>query len=261
MATLHVLAESRGLYSSKSRNDAFTGFLRTRFAPGMLSSSILTYFVDCTYSTSHDRFLEHQTTNATRRDATLESTPKVMSTSQQKMATATASKIPDTNNDHQDNLFMRLPAELRIDIYERVFNASLDNISEKDPLNLSLIHKAILRPLHISRAIRYESLDICIDLANHHIRALEFSLAVENTARVNMPDLSEFAPSFLAGSMLESRPFYQCLARLGETMSLKANKADALYGFLKKMKVPRGSRAYVQRFKRLHLIYRARLRE
>jgi hypothetical protein len=98
----------------------------------------------------------------------------------------------------------------------------------------------MLRPLHISRAIRYGSLDICIDLANHHIRALEFSLAVENTARVNMPDLSEFAPSFLAGSMLESRPFYQRLARLGETMSLKANKADALYGFLKKMKVPVG---------------------
>jgi hypothetical protein len=184
-----------------------------------------------------------------------------MSKSQQKMATAKASAIIDTNNDHQDNLFMKLPAELRIDIYERVFNASLDNISEKDPLNLSLMHKAMLRPLHIDRTIRYESLDICIDLANHHIKALESSLAVDHAARVSMPDLSEFAPSFLAGGMIESRPFYQRLARLGETMSLKANKADALYGFLKKMKVPRGSRAYVQKFKRLHIIYRVRLRE
>jgi hypothetical protein len=123
------------------------------------------------------------------------------------------------------------------------------------------MHKAMLRTLHISRAIRYESRDICIDLANHHIKVLEFSLAVDNAARVSMPDLSEFAPSFLAGSMFESRPFYQRLAQLGETMSHKANKADALYGFLKKMKVPHGGRAYVQRFKRLHLIYRARLRE
>jgi hypothetical protein len=184
-----------------------------------------------------------------------------METSQQKMATATASKTMDTNNDHQDNLFMKLPAELRIDVYERVFNASLDNISEKDPLDLSPMHKAMLRLLHIDRTIRYESRDICIDLANHHIKALELSLAVDNSARVNMPDLSEFAPSFLAGSMFESRPFYQRLARLGETMSLNANKADALYGYLKKMKVPRGSRAYVRRFKRLYLIYRARLRE
>jgi hypothetical protein len=156
-----------------------------------------------------------------------------MDTSEQKMAAATASKTMNTNNDHQDNLFMKLPAELRIDIYERIFNASLNNISEKDPLDLSLMHKAMLRTLHISRAIRYESRDICIDLANHHIKVLEFSLAVDNAARVSMPDLSEFAPSFLAGSMFESRPFYQRLAQLGETMSHKANKADALYGFLK----------------------------
>jgi hypothetical protein len=183
-----------------------------------------------------------------------------MDTSQQRTATATASKTMDTNNDHQDNIFMKLPAELRIDIYERVFNASLDNISEKDPLDLSHMRKAMLRTLHIDRTICYESINICIDLANRHIRALEARLTVDNLARVNMPDLSEFAPSVLAGSMLESRPFYQRLARLGESMSHKANEADALYGFLKKMKVPRGSRAHVQRFKRLHLIYRARLR-
>jgi hypothetical protein len=60
-----------------------------------------------------------------------------MDTSEQKMAAATASKTMNTNNDHQDNLFMKLPAELRIDIYERIFNASLNNISEKDPLDLS----------------------------------------------------------------------------------------------------------------------------
>jgi hypothetical protein len=123
------------------------------------------------------------------------------------------------------------------------------------------MHKAMLRTLHIDRTIRCESRDICIDLAKRHIRALEARLVVDNTARVNMPDLSEFAPSFLAGSMLESRPFYQRLARLGETTSRNANKAEALYGCLKKMKIPRESRAYVQRFKRLHLVYRARLRE
>jgi hypothetical protein len=184
-----------------------------------------------------------------------------MDTSEQRMDIATTSKTMDTNNDHQDNIFMKLPAELRINTYERVFNASLDNISEKDPLDLSHAKKAMLRTLHIDRNIRYESRDICIELANRHIKSLEARLAVDNTARVNMPDLSEFAPSFLEGAMLESRPFYQRLAQLGETMSHNANKADALYAFLKKMKVSRGSRAYVQRFKRLHLIYRARLRE
>jgi hypothetical protein len=149
-----------------------------------------------------------------------------MDTSEQRMPTATASMTMDSNKNHQYNLFMKLPAELRIDIYERVFNASLDKISEEDPLDLSLMHKVMLSTLHIDRTIRYESRDICVDLAKRHIKSLESSLAIDNTARVNMPDLSEFAPS----SMLESLLFYQRLARLGETMSHKANKADALYG-------------------------------
>jgi hypothetical protein len=119
-----------------------------------------------------------------------------MDTSEQRMDIATTSKTMDTNNDHQDNIFMKLPAELRINTYERVFNASLDNISEKDPLDLSHAKKAMLRTLHIDRTIRYESRDICIELANRHIKSLEARLAVDNTARVNMPDLSEFAPSF-----------------------------------------------------------------
>jgi hypothetical protein len=84
----------------------------------------------------------------------------------------TADTMSDEGKD-LDSLFMRLPTELRIDIYERVFNAGLDNSLLSSPLKSSPMQKAMLRILHINQTIRNESQDTCTKLAKHHIEGTQ----------------------------------------------------------------------------------------
>jgi hypothetical protein len=57
-------------------------------------------------------------------------------------------------HEHLSSHFMRLPTELRIDFYERIFNASRDNSLLPNPLDPRVMQKAMLPTLHINRAIR-----------------------------------------------------------------------------------------------------------
>jgi hypothetical protein len=84
-------------------------------------------------------------------------------------------------------LFMSLPAELRIDIYERVFNASLKHLDNSLPpgrqtwRNIRLTQKATLRTLHINRAIRNDSKEICTSLAKRHLEAPQAGILGDET--------------------------------------------------------------------------------
>lgn len=101
----------------------------------------------------------------------------------------TADNMHDEGRD-LGSLFMKLPAEIRIDIYERVFNASLENSLLPSPLASSPMQKAMLRTLHINRAIRNESQETCTKLAKHHIEALEAGIEAENVTSLEIYDIS-----------------------------------------------------------------------
>lgn len=169
--------------------------------------------------------------------------------------------MPKSNN-NLESLFMNLPAEFRIDIYERVFNSTLDNDLLQDPLDPRLMQKAMLSTLHINQTIRSKSRPICIQLANRHIKALETLIVVNNAARLNMPNLSTFAPLRIEDPhTLSAWDSFVYLADLADKIAYDANKVNALYGFLRIMGAPREGRVYVQRSRRLHLIYRNAKRE
>ena len=52
------------------------------------------------------------------------------------------------------NLLTRLPIELHIDVYERVFNASFDSSLMPHPLKPACIQREMLCTLHIDRTIQ-----------------------------------------------------------------------------------------------------------
>lgn len=143
--------------------------------------------------------------------------------------------------------FMRLPAELRIDIYERVFEASLTTLSKKDPQKRAAMQHDMLCTLQINRTTRQESKEICMKLANRRIDELEAKLKTENAVLTEYPKVN--------AKILSYREFVQGLMELHASLSLDSNKADSLYGFLKMMRAPREGRAFVQRFRRMSRIY------
>jgi hypothetical protein len=161
---------------------------------------------------------------------------------------------------HLDSLFMRLPTELRLDIYERVFNTSLDDSLLSDLLDPKPMQKAILQTLHINRAIRSESRDICIKLAKRHIQALEASIEAEDIARIEILNISISPPP--AATSPRFQPYwarFQRLAGLAERISYDANKLIALYGLLRILRVPHGGQLYLpwlDVLRRLHLLFR-----
>lgn len=161
-----------------------------------------------------------------------------------------------------DSLFMRLPIELRLDIYERVFNASLDNIILPDPLDPRLMQKAMLCNLHIDRTIRNESHDICTKLAKRHIQALDASIDAENIARVEIINISVSPPPVATSPLYQ--PYwvrFERLAGVAEKLSYDANKLVALHGLLRVLHVPHDGRLHVpwlSMLRRLHLLFRDR---
>jgi len=112
--------------------------------------------------------------------------------------------MPDEGRD-LGSLFMELPPEIRIDIYERVFNASLENSLLPSPLESSPMQKAMLRTLHINRAIRNESQETCTKLAKHHIEALEAGIEAENVTSLEIYDISIVPPP--AATSPRSQPY------------------------------------------------------
>lgn len=152
------------------------------------------------------------------------------------------------SGDLPKSLLMRLPAELRIDIYEHVFEASLSTLSGKDSLKRADMQHEMLCTLHINRTTREESKEVCIKLANGRIDELEAKL------RANHVTISEFPK--VNAKIMSYREFVQGLMELYDSVSLDSNKADSLYGFLKMMRAPREGRAFVQRFRRMSRKYR-----
>lgn len=167
------------------------------------------------------------------------------------MATTNMSETTDQDNFQGHANLMSLPAELRIVIYHHVFNASLDNTSQPDPLDHTLMHKGILSLLHINQTTRKETHTICIDLANRHIKALEASIRIDHSALRNTPELDIFAPRVKS----QYEDFLKHMARDADKLSRDANRADALYDFLEAMGVPCRGRAYVQTLTHIHLKY------
>lgn len=157
-------------------------------------------------------------------------------------------------------LFMRLPAELRIDIYERIFNASLDGSLLPDPLDPRPIKKAMLCILHINRTIRNKSRNVCTRLAKRHIQALEASIEAENITRIEIINISISPPP--AANSLHVRPYwvrFEHLAGLAEKISYDANRLVALHGLLQVLHVPHRSRLHLpwlDVLRRLHLLLR-----
>lgn len=86
-------------------------------------------------------------------------------------------------------LLVRLPAELRIDIYERVFNASIDDRLLPERYKRYYVQRRMLRTLHINRAIRNDSEEICTKLAKRHLEALEASIPADTIARDELYDI------------------------------------------------------------------------
>lgn len=168
------------------------------------------------------------------------------------MATTNMSETTDKDNVRSHAHLMSLPVELRIEIYHHVFNASLDNTSQPDPLDHTLMHKGMLSLLHINQTIRKETHAICIDLANRHIKVLEASIRIDHSALRNTPELDIFAPRLKS----QYEDFLKHMARDADELSRDANRADALYGFLEMLKVPCRGRAYVQTLTHIHLMYK-----
>lgn len=157
------------------------------------------------------------------------------------------------------SLFMKLPAEIRIDIYERVFNASLENSLLPSPLASSPMQKAMLRTLHINRAIRNESQETCTKLAKHHIEALEAGIEAENVTSLEIYDISIVPPP--AATSPRSQPYwarFERLQGLAEGISYDANELMALYGLLQILHVPHGGRInvpWLEVLRRIHLLF------
>lgn len=158
------------------------------------------------------------------------------------------------------SLFMRLPTELRIDIYERSFNASLDNSLLSSPLDAMPMQKAMLRTLHINQSIRNESQDICTKLAKRHIEALEAGIEAETATRMNILYFSISPPP--AATSPRFQPYwarFERLAGIANKISYDANKLMALYGLLRILHVPHGGRPnvpWLDELRRLHLLFR-----
>lgn len=158
------------------------------------------------------------------------------------------------------SLFMRIPIELRIDIYEHIFNASLDSNLLPNPLDPKLMQKAMLRTLHINRIIRSESQDICTKLAKRNIEALEASIEAEDITRIEIINIS-VSPHPGANSP-HFQPYwarFERLAGLAGKISCDANKLIALYGLLRILRVPRGGRLHMpwlDVLRRCHLLFR-----
>lgn len=157
----------------------------------------------------------------------------------------TADTMPDEGND-LGSLFMRHPTELRIDIYERIFDASLKNSLLPSPLESSPMQKAMLRTLHINRTVRNESQDTYTKLAKHHIEVLEAGIEAENVTSLEIHDISIVPPP--AATSPRSQPYwarFERLKGLAEEISYDANKLMAFYGLLQILHVPHGGRINV----------------
>jgi hypothetical protein len=174
----------------------------------------------------------------------------------------TATNTMHEEHKHLGSVFMRLPFELRIDIYERIFNASLDNSLLPDPLDPRTMRRAMLRTLHINRAIRNESHDICTKLVKRHIKAPGARIMGDNTTRYEITRICIFSPP--ATNSPHFQPYRGLVERLAspiEMISCDANKVIALCGFLRALKTPHGGKLgvpllYTLRVcSRLHLLY------
>jgi hypothetical protein len=155
---------------------------------------------------------------------------------------------------------MKLPIELRIDVYERVFNASLDDDLLPDPLKHVLMRKAMLCILNIDRTIRNESQEVCIGLATRHLKALEASIIADKITHNEAFRIGMFSPP-----VIDSPHFrqywerYKGFAGLAEKISYDANKVIALYELLRILNVAYDSRLHVpwlNVLRHLHLAYR-----
>jgi hypothetical protein len=166
--------------------------------------------------------------------------------------------MPDEGND-LGSLFMRLPTEIRINIYERVFNATLENSLLPSSLESSPMQKAMLRTLHINRTIRNESQDAYTKLAKHHIEALEAGIEAENVTCMEISDIGIVLPP--AATSPHSQSYWKRFERLeglAEEISYDANKLMALYGLLRALHVPHGGRINtpnLEVLRRLHLLF------
>lgn len=163
---------------------------------------------------------------------------------------------------HLNSLFMRLPIELRLDIYERVFNASRDNSLLPDHLDPRVMQKAMLSTLHTNRTIRNESHDLCTKLAKRHIQALEASIDAENIARVEIINVSVSPPPVATSPLYQ--PYwvrFERLAGVAEKLSYDANKLVALHGLLRVLHISHDGRLHIPwlgMVRRLHLFFRDR---
>jgi hypothetical protein len=169
----------------------------------------------------------------------------------------TADTMDDGGKD-LGSLFMRLPTELRIDIYERILNASLDNSLLSSSLDHRPMQKAMLRILHINRNIRNESQDIFTKLAKRHIETLEADIGAENITCMNIINIS-ISP-LPAATSPRFQPYwarFERLAGIADKISYDANKLMALYGLLRILHVPLGGRLnvpWLDMLRRLHFL-------
>lgn len=152
-------------------------------------------------------------------------------------------------------LFMSLPAELRIDIYERVFNASLKHLDKSLPpghqtwQNIRLTQKATLRTLHINRTIRNDSKEICTSLAKRHLEALEAGILANETTISELMAICRlrFHPP-LVNNGWDSQLFEDRVRRISDLtleISDDTKKVTVLSELLPILETPRRGRLYV----------------
>lgn len=138
-------------------------------------------------------------------------------------------------------LLISLPAELRIDIYERVFNASLDDRLLPERFKSLYIQRRMLRTLHINRAIRNDSKMICAKLAKRHLEALEISIPADTITRDGLYALCVL--------QWRDQAFEDRMVRFSDLNHEKipgdTEKAKVLAGLLRILKTPGRGRFYV----------------
>jgi len=164
-------------------------------------------------------------------------------------ARCTAADEMQNSASNLGTLFVSLPAELRIDIYERVFNASLDNSLLPNSFDRRPMQKAMLRTLHINRAIRNDSKKICTSLAKRHLEALEAGILADETTYSELVAICRlrFYPP-LVNHGWDSQSFEDRVRRISD-LTLKisddAKKVAALSELLPILETPRRGRLYV----------------
>jgi hypothetical protein len=144
---------------------------------------------------------------------------------------------------------MSLPAELRIDIHERVFNASFDNSLPPNLLDRRPMQKAMLHTLHISHAIRNDSKEICTSFAKRHLEALQAGILADETTISELMAICRlrFHPP-LVNHGWDSQLFEDRVRRISD-LTLKISddtrKVTVLSELLPILETPRRGRLYV----------------